>query len=376
MDYRSKIISPTLVIDQEKVCANINFMAAKAAQQGVRFRPHFKTHQSAVVGEWFRAAEVESITVSSLEMAQYFSRQGWEDILVAFPLNLRQIAVVNELAARIRLGVLVESLESVEFLADRLDAPLEVWLKVDSGSGRTGLAWDNPEKVADLAKHVHSAPGLRLRGLVTHAGFTYSAVSSADIINRYSLSCTRMHQLREEIRSGDIGQLEISVGDTPGCTLSPQLGAVDEIRPGNFVFFDMQMLRLGVCRFEQVAALVACPLVALHPERSEAVVYGGAVHLSKDTVEIDGRATYGAVVELTEDGWGMPLSGAYVARLSQEHGILHLPQEALARQRVGELIGIIPAHVCLVVSALGGYHTLHNQIIQAFPRAWPPTEQG
>ncbi len=376
MDYRSTITSPTMVIDPNKVHANINFMAAKAAQQGVRFRPHFKTHQSAVVGEWFRAAEVKSITVSSLEMAQYFSRQGWDDILVAFSLNLRQMEIVNELAARIRLGVLVESLESVDFLADRLNAPLDVWIKVDSGSGRTGLPWDKPERAADLAKRVTSAPRLRLRGLLTHAGFTYSAGSSAEIINRYTLSCGRMHQLREEIRACGIDHLEISVGDTPGCTLSPRLGAVDEIRPGNFVFFDMQMLHLGVCSFDQVAALVACPLVALHPERSEAVVYGGAVHLSKDTVKIDGQAAYGAVVELTEDGWGAPLSGAYVARLSQEHGILHLPQAALARQRVGELIGIIPAHVCLVVSALGGYITLQNQVIQAFPRAWPPAGQG
>jgi len=58
-------------------------MAARARQFGLHFRPHFKTHQAAALGDLFRAEDVTSITVSSLHMARYFARNGWRDITIA-----------------------------------------------------------------------------------------------------------------------------------------------------------------------------------------------------------------------------------------------------------------------------------------------------
>ena len=136
-----------------------------------------------------------------------------------------------------------------------------------------------------------------------------------------------MTGLRTDLWGSAYGLLEVSVGDTPGCTVCPDLGQVDEIRPGNFVFYDGQMLRLGVCTPQQVAAVLACPVVALHPERGEVVVYGGAIHLSKDVVIENGQPHYGYVVRLNANGeWSAPVTDARVSRLSQEHGILSLPQ--------------------------------------------------
>jgi D-serine deaminase-like pyridoxal phosphate-dependent protein len=369
MDIRTDIDSPTLMIDQKKVLQNIQFMADKALQQGVRLRPHFKTHQSAVVGAWFRPFGVNAITVSSVDMAKYFADHGWDDILIAFSLNLRQVSAIQDLARTVRLGVLVEHLDAVEALSKTIENPLDVWIKIDTGTGRTGLIWQDTARIYDLAQNITASPKLQLRGLLTHAGFTYSASSADEVVKRYKVSCLRMNELRAELSTAGLTGLEVSVGDTPGCTLSPDPGKVDEIRPGNFVFYDAQMVRLGVCQAEQVAGVVACPVVAMHPQRNEVVIYGGAVHLSKDTVEIDGRQTYGAVVELNAHGWDDHLAGAFVSRLSQEHGILQLPSNALERLKVGDLLGVMPAHVCLVVSALGIYRTLDGEQIQAFPRA-------
>lgn len=359
----SKIVRPTLIVDQEKVTANIAWMAEKARSQGVRFRPHFKTHQSAAVGEWFRPFGVRGITVSSLEMAAYFARHGWEDILVAFPLNLRQLDLVRELSGRIRLGVLVESVQAVEALGNQVENALDVWLKIDSGSGRTGIDWQSGERALEVWRSLRAYRHLSPRGLLTHAGWTYTATSADEVRRRYQGSNRRMLELKNYLQAAGSLPVEISVGDTPGCSLSESLGPVDEIRPGNFVFFDAQMLNLGVCRFEQVAAAVACPVVALHPEREEALVYGGAVHLSKDTFIQDGTPRYGQVVPLSDDGWGAPIEGAWAARLSQEHGVLHIPRADLDRLHVGGLIGIIPAHICLTVSALGSYWTTGGEEI-------------
>jgi D-serine deaminase-like pyridoxal phosphate-dependent protein len=49
-----EIIRPTLVIDKEVCLRNIERMVQKAKEHHLLFRPHFKTHQSAEIGEWFR----------------------------------------------------------------------------------------------------------------------------------------------------------------------------------------------------------------------------------------------------------------------------------------------------------------------------------
>jgi D-serine deaminase-like pyridoxal phosphate-dependent protein len=370
MNLLHDLEKPTLLVNPQIARRNIAFMAQKARRHGLRFRPHFKTHQSAVVGEWFREQGVQAITVSSVDMARYFADYGWQDILIAFPVNLHQMRGINELAGRVRLGLLVESPESLRLLSVDLTVPVDLWIEIDTGSGRTGIPWDRPDRVAQMAANIRTSARFTLRGLLTHAGFTYSAESPEEVCQRYQLSVQRMVGLQAEIQAGGFGRLELSVGDTPGCTLSHDLGRVDEIRPGNFVFYDGQMLRLGVCEAQQVAAVLAAPLVALHPERSEAVVYGGAVHLSKDVVNEEGYSHYGYVVPLEPDGiWSAPIPGAYVARLSQEHGVIHFPQLELQRLSVGDWVGILPAHICLTVAALGSYRLLDgNKIPTLGPR--------
>jgi D-serine deaminase-like pyridoxal phosphate-dependent protein len=370
MPLLDELEKPTLLINADIARRNIAFMAEKARRQGVRFRPHFKTHQSAAVGEWFRQAGVKSITVSSVDMAEYFADHGWDEITIAFPLNIHQMGQINQLASRIQLGVLVESMETVGRLQSMLSAPLQVWIEIDSGMGRSGIRWDLSEEIIRLAQVVRQSSLTTLRGLLTHAGHTYTSSSPNEIVERYRTSAARMNALQSEAWSSGQGLLELSVGDTPGCTLSDDLGRVDEIRPGNFVFYDGQMLQLGVCSPQQVAAVMACPVVAVHPERGEAVLYGGAVHFSRDTINKGGKTHFGYVVALNSDGsWSPLLWQGRLVRLSQEHGIVSMPAEELSRIRPGDWIGVIPAHVCLAVAAMGSYRTLEGQAISIYTTA-------
>jgi len=104
-------------------------------------------------------------------------------------------------------------------------------------------------------------------------------------------------------------------------------------------------------------------VVALHPERQEAVIYGGAIHLSKDTIQYEGRTAYGLVALPENESWGSPMEGAYVQSLSQEHGVVHIPTAWLKKVKVGSLAFVIPAHSCLTVAALGRYRTLTGETI-------------
>ena len=164
-------------------------------------------------------------------------------------------------------------------------------------------------------------------------------------------------------KSRNFGLLQISVGDTPACSVVNDLTGVDEIRPGNFVFYDAEQYLLGSCAWEDVAVAVACPVAALHPERQDVVIYGGAIHLSKDFMDFEGHPAYGLAALPEGDRWGSPIKGAFVRSLSQEHGIVHVPQPAFDKVRVGDLLFVIPAHSCLTVTALGRYRTLSGEII-------------
>lgn len=355
----SEIQIPTLVLDETRARKNLKFMAAKAAVQGIRFRPHFKTHQSSQVGEWFREEGVESITVSSLSMALYFADNGWRDILVAFPVNLREMETINNLAGRVRLGLLVETAEVAARLEKMLEVPVDIWIKVDTGMHRTGIDVKDVDTILSLVQTIRDFPKLRLRGLLTHAGQTYHAKSTEEIKALYTESCLNLLDLKRKLEKNGVVGLELSVGDTPGCWLSEDLGQVDEIRPGNFIFFDVMMMDFGVCTVEDIALAVACPVVALHPDRSEAVIYGGAVHLSKDVIEKDGKYIYGYAAIPHEDGWEFAGYENYVKAVSQEHGVVHLEKGIIKRLKVGDLLYILPVHSCLTASCLSNaYHII------------------
>ena len=358
------IEKPTLLLDERRARRNIQWMAAKARQAGVQFRPHFKTHQSAEIGTWFREEGVRAITVSSVDMALYFAQHGWEDITIAFPANVRQAGTLAQLAQQIRLGLLVESVETTKQLGKTLDAPVDVWLKIDGGAHRTGLAWDDPEAALRVAQAVAETRNLRLKGLLTHAGNTYGARGAAEVCQRASESATRMDWLRQALAERGVGALLVSVGDTPSSRLCETWGPVDEIRPGNFVFFDAQQVQIGSCAVEDVAVALACPVVAKHPERCEVVLYGGAVHLSKDYLMEGEQRVYGTVALPEGDGWGRPLPGAYVAGLSQEHGVVRMRPEDLPRVAVGDLVCVLPAHSCLTVTLMKRYLTLDGKLIE------------
>ena len=292
----------------------------------------------------------------------YFAENGWRDITIAFPVNVRQMSEINQLAGEIQLGLLIESLDSLEYLAGFLDFPVRVWIKVDPGSNRTGIHWENIDLILQIARRAQSTGKILLMGVLAHAGHTYHTNTAEEVCRIHSESMNRLLTLNNELAARGMTGMEISTGDTPSCSLCEDFGGTNEIRPGNFVFYDVQQLMIGSCTAEQISVALACPVVASHPERKELVIYGGAVHLSKDTFFENGRTKYGLVAFPTLNEWGKPVEKAYVARLSQEHGIIHM-ENGLEKIKIGDLLCILPAHSCLTVTLMKDYMTLDGRLI-------------
>lgn len=353
---------PTLILDKKKCIANIERMALKAKAHQVKFRPHFKTHASAEIGNWYRDFGVTGITVSSVRMAGYFAQNGWDDITIAFPVNLREIGEINELAGKIKLNLLVESLDTIEFLMKNLKSAAGIFIEIDTGYPRTGVRADNFDLMEKMLKKVHpSIAGFK--GFLTHSGQTYSATSKEEILQLHQQVLYKLNDLRNHF-SGIMEDVFISTGDTPSCSVAHNFEGINEIRPGNFVFYDVMQEMIGSCDANQIAVAIACPVVAKYPDRNQMVVYGGSVHLSKEMlVGKTGERIFGKVVKLMDNGWEEPYAGAFVSSLSQEHGIITATVNILNSYSAGDLIGILPVHSCLTAHAMKHYLTTDNEHI-------------
>ena len=363
-----EIIRPTLIIDKEVVLRNIKRMAAKAQKHNVRFRPHFKTHQSAKIGEWFRDCGVEAITVSSVQMAEYFAANRWNDITIAFPLNVLELDNIQKLATKIKVNVLVENTDTARILADKSVQQLGVWMKIDTGYNRTGIEAGNTWESDKVIEYLAVNKNLEIKGFLTHTGQTYLSSSVDEIMRAHFDSLLKLKFFKNRYID-NYPNLQISMGDTPSASVCNNFVGVDELRPGNFVFYDLMQQSFGVCGFDDIAVRMVCPVVSKHISRNEVNIHGGAVHFSKDSIKnTDGKEMFGRVI-VERNGDKLLLDTLnYLSKLSQEHGTIKVAHNQVNEFHVGQLVEIFPVHSCLTANLMGHYRTREGELIEMMPR--------
>ncbi len=345
------IQKPTLILNKEKCLRNISRMSEKAKKHKLIFRPHFKTHQSAEVGNWFKDFGVKSIAVSSFDMAVCFANNGWNDIAIAFTINYLEINKINTLAEKININILVESEEAVIFLDKNIKSNTEICIKIDTGYHRTGIDAGDFDEIGTVLKAIKRSRKLNFRGFLVHSGNTYDATSKYEIADIHYNSINKLKKLKSRYIT-EHPDLLLSIGDTPSCSIMDDFEGIDEIRPGNFVFYDVMQAELGSCSYDDIAVVVVCPVVAKHKTRKEIVIYGGAVHLSKDFIIKDGEAIYGLVSLFDGETWNQPLRNTYIKKLSQEHGIIKTTPDHFQKIKVGDLLAVLTIHSCLAVDVM------------------------
>ena len=335
-------------------------MVEKANLYDLTLRPHFKTHQSAEVGAWFRAFGVTRATVSSIRMAHYFVASGWNDLTIAFPVNIREWEELVALSNHADINIILSSPAVIPALPISITTRLGVFIKVDVGTHRTGFDPSYHEVLDHAVEHVQQHPGLEFKGLLCHTGHTYACRSSECIEQAHQKARDLMISVADRYRS-HYPDLIVSMGDTPSCSVSNLWDGINEIRPGNFVFYDLMQVQIGSCKMEDIAVCLACPVVAKHSDRQSIVVYGGGIHLSKDRLQWGDQTIYGLPVLLHLGGWEMPDGVSTVTGLSQEHGVLHCSPDLFKSLKVGDLVGILPVHSCMTCDLMKAYTTLDEQ---------------
>ncbi|GAA5520589.1 alanine racemase [Aliifodinibius salicampi] len=355
------ITKPTLLLDEDIAHANIKRMSQKAQKHNLTFKPHMKTHQSAHIGDWFKAEGVEAITVSSVTMANYFAENGWSDITIAFPVNLTEIETINDLAEKVRLTLLVNSTFTAQQLQKKLTADVDCYIEIDTGSKRTGIPTEDISTINQLLNVLKGVDKLSWKGFYSHPGHSYNARSMEEIQNIHQTVAWKIKQLRS-IVSDSTSSYEVCIGDTPCCSKCTNFDSIDAISPGNFVFYDLMQYQIGSCKVSDIATAVTCPIVDRYPDRNQIAIYGGAIHFSKEVLEtINGLKHYGWIAEKENNGWKIMDNDTYLMKLSQEHGIIQCSDTTFDRFAIGDTLMVLPVHSCLTANLLGRYRLLKSQ---------------
>jgi len=355
-----KLLSPLLLVDKVKCEANIKKMVSKIDHTKTIFKPHFKTHQSLAIGELFKKYGISKITVSSLEMAIFFADNGWDDITIAFPFNINWLDEIEKHLKKINLNVVIEDEFVLKEIIKKARQNIGIFIKIDTGSHRTGIEPDNLILLDKITRQISQNNFLAFKGFLAHAGHTYNCKDKIEVENIYYDSLAKLEKLKKHYIY-DFKNIIISYGDTPSCSLIKGLNHFDEYRPGNFIFYDMMQYYLGSCAFEEIAVALACPVVAKHENRKEIIIHGGAIHLSKEFLEVDGIKTFGQMVFLKDGSWQKPDGIAYLKSLSQEHGVLKTDTCIFNQIAIGDTIGIIPVHSCLTAYQMRYNYTILNE---------------
>jgi D-serine deaminase-like pyridoxal phosphate-dependent protein len=323
--------TPALTVDLDAVERNIARMQAYCDEHGLALRPHIKTHKLPQIARLQVDAGARGITCQKLGEAEVFFDAGFDDMLISFPLvGDAKAERLAALAGRARMSVVGDSATVAEGLAGvlaREGLEVDFLVECDTGFGRTGV--QNPDEAAELARLIARLDGLRFAGLMTYPTLPESG--------------PWLRAAREAVERAGLSVERVSGGGTPTARRTHEIGEVNEVRVGTYVYGDRACIANGSVPLEDCALRVLATVVS-RPTRARAIIDAGSKTLTSDPAV--GVTGHGLLVEHPE---------AEVYALNEEHGYV----DVSACERlpvVGDRVTVVPNHACATAN-------MHDEIV-------------
>jgi D-serine deaminase-like pyridoxal phosphate-dependent protein len=332
--------TPSLVIDLPTVKRNIAKLAAYGREHNLGIRPHTKTHKSIRMAKLQLEAGAVGLTVAKAGEAMTMAQAG-KDIFVAYPaLDPWRREHLANLARTHAVRVGIDSTEAADAIGEAAraaEATIGVLVDLDVGFHRTGM--QTPAAALELAQHISRTRGLRLDGIMCFPGQIKQPPDEqrelfkpiATLLGE-TISLWTQHGLEARVVSG---------GSSPTAYFSHWIPQLTEIRPGTYIYNDMNMVSCGFAALEDCAARFTCTVVS-NAVPGKFVIDAGTKTLASDRRACDGEtAGFGHIVEYP---------AAKIVRLSEEHGEVDVSQCDARAPRLGERVHVIPNHICPCVN--------------------------
>lgn len=340
--------TPALVVDLDVLERNLARVATYASEHHLRLRPHTKTHKIPELGALQIASGACGLTVAKVSEGEVMLDSGTPDLLVAYPvIGARKRDRLARIAERCSVTVALDSREAIDSLAG---LPVSVLVELDVGFGRVGV---RPEEVLPLAQAAAKAR-LKFAGLAFYPGHLRNA-DEPELARIDAL----LRQVMGHLRDAGFECSVVSGGSTPTLFDSHRVGAMNEIRPGTYIFNDRNTVLSGACTIEECAAAVVVTVVS-DAVPGQVIVDGGSKTFSSDASPAGG---FGIIRELP---------AASLVRMSEEHGFIDVTDVGV-RLRIGERVRIVPNHICAAVNLHDRLYGVRGDQVEV---EWPVRGRG
>lgn len=338
IDSLKTLDTPCLVINSQTLSANVSRLAEYAARHGVEVRPHTKTHKSLKIARMQIDAGAVGLTVAKPGEARVMAGLG-APTLIAYPsVTGGSLAAINDIASIADTLVALDSLEACERLVSSLGSgvgTVGVLVDVNVGMNRTGVGSLGASLA--IAQYADRSDRLRLEGIFCYPGHVWESADEQGPPLAAVNAILAAH--REAWSASGLEVRRVSGGSTPTAYQTHLAPLITEIRPGTYVFNDMNTVRGGYCSLDDCALRVLTTVVS-DAVTDQIVIDAGTKALSSDRCLSDPDLGHGMIVEFPD---------AQITRLSEEHGQVDVSRCA-RRPRVGDRLTVIPNHVCPAVN--------------------------
>ncbi len=330
--------TPSLVIDGPTARRNIDRLAAYTKEHGLKFRPHTKTHKSRFIAGLQMAAGAVGLAVAKVGEAEQLQDSA-DDLLMAYPaVDAARCRRLATLARSRRMRAAAENPIGVEALASaatEAGSTIGIMVEMDVGMGRTGV--QTPADALKLAQLVSRTRGVKLEGIICYPGQIWNPVKEFPTV--LAAVSAKLREAIDLWRANGLEAKIVSGGTTPTVFHSHLVKECTEIRPGTYVFNDMNTYRGGYCALDDCAARLICTVIS-DIVKNQIVLDGGTKTFTSDLCLPARDSGHGYMLEYP---------AARIAVLSEEHAQVDV-SKCDRRPKVGERVSVIPNHICPCVN--------------------------
>ena len=366
-DTVAELPTPCLVVDLDRLDANIARWHSEIQRRGKRFRPHIKTHKSPEIASLQAHAGASGIAVAKVGEAEVFAAAGFDDIVVAYPVHGEEKwQRLAALARAARITVNADSPEALRGLsAAAEDAGVEflVQLEIDTGFHRCGVPAEDIDAVEQLARVVLGLPGLDFDGLTTHRGVFFEGSDAMSIDEAGREEGRLLTAVADQLRERGVAVREVTAGGTISGMGVAEVPGITEVRAGTYVFNDLMQLGFGSARLEDIALTIHCTVISTRVA-GQVTIDGGSKTFSGDRGVVGGAAKASSEVARGVDG------DVVLERISEEHGMARVEGD---RVHIGDRLAFYPTHACTAVNLSDELFGARDGVVE---KVWPVLARG
>ena len=326
--------TPALVVSAEAVDANIACVLALLEGTNIGWRPHVKTAKLAWTMQRLLDRGVTAFKCATPRELEVLCGLGAPDVLVAYPHGGANAAAIQALAEAHPATAVSAIVDDPRQVAP-WRAPVSLFVDLDVGMGRGGIPVGDERAVA-AAVHAIERAGLGFRGFHVYDGHLGGLTPEA----RDGAVAEQLHEVAALVRRLGRKGLEVVTSGTPtvavAARLSPfgPLAVGHSVAPGTVTYADLMTLETHPGAGFRPAATVVARVVSEAPARL-------IVDAGSKAVSVDQGVPSCAVV-------GHP--ALEPERPSEEHLPIAAPIGADDVPRLGDLLELVPCHVCTTVA--------------------------